>query len=395
MAPQTSYIRQLYIGDTCKKCGKEVKCGKGKKNTNLATHSKRCQPVECEKLLKESKQKAAQKIQPKKIKKNMIVMGSTQDLSGTVPLYVNSQRTLHDCQRWGLKDKKSWPIHYAIAEYIAGSNVAYNLLDDSRFVKLINGCHPYYPLCSRSFMTNTIMPQLEEMIRAKVQHVVDNCSYLSLTLDIWTNKSAEHSFLSFTGHTLSSDFEHNTLVLNAKHFPTKHTGVNISEMADEVMKSYNIPTSKIHHIVTDNASNMIAGIENLELHFETEHLRLSCFLHTTQLIINHSIFEQPGIKSIIKTCKDIATYYRKSPGASQEFKAIQLEHNLPSLKLIQDIVTRWNSTYYMLDRFIVERIAVMEFQFNHQSLPQLSTQQWKQMQSLVHILHRFEQITLS
>ena len=46
------------------------------------------------------------------------------------------------------------------------------------------------------------------------------------------------------------------------HFPQNHTGVHIKEYLQKGLESFEIPLSKIHLIVTDNANNMKAAVKN-------------------------------------------------------------------------------------------------------------------------------------
>lgn len=127
----------------------------------------------------------------------------------------------------------------------------------------------------------------------------------------------------------------NTLVLSVKPFivgDNKHTGINISTLLEQSMQDFGIKKNKIFMIVADNASNIVAGIEGLNI------THLSCFLHTMALIVKNSVFEQNSIARLITKCKAIVTKIKKSPAAGQELKLLQEEEDLPQNKLLQVLI---------------------------------------------------------
>ena len=72
---------------------------------------------------------------------------------------------------------------------------------------------------------------------------------------------------------------------------------------------------------------------------------------------------------------------------------MQVELALPQHKLIQDVTTRWNSTYYMLNRLVQQRRAVAVFCTEVDSVMGLNANQWSLMENVVATLKPFEEIT--
>ena len=148
---------------------------------------------------------------------------------------------------------------------------------------------------------------------------------------------------------MDNNFNQSAVVLRVKPFPESHTDANICDVVQDVVDEYNIPPSKIHFIVHDNAVNITKGIAN------TGYKGLSCFLHTTQLVIRNSIFEQRTMKDIISNCRRITGHFNHSALAYSKLENLQAQHDLPRHKLIQEVTTRWNSTYAMLDRIYEQK----------------------------------------
>ena len=56
--------------------------------------------------------------------------------------------------------------------------------------------------------------------------------------------------------------------------------------------------------------------------------------------------------------KSIVAHFHRSTKSHEKLRSIQEQLNLPQLKLIQDVVTHWNSTYLMLERLNSQHEAV-------------------------------------
>ncbi|CAL4064803.1 unnamed protein product, partial [Meganyctiphanes norvegica] len=109
---------------------------------------------------------------------------------------------------------------------------------------------------------------------------------------------------------------------------------------------------------------------------------------------NKSIFEQPGVNSLLIKCKTIVTYYKKSPEAKEKYRNIQIDLGMDQHKLIQDIAIRWNSTFNMLVRMVQDKDALVLFLSNATKLDvTIRADEWTKMANLVKILGKFNEIT--
>jgi hypothetical protein len=186
---------------------------------------------------------------------------------------------------------------------------------------------------------------------------------------------------------LDEEFNPSLVVLRVKPFPGSHTANNISNTLQEVVDDYNIPPYKIHVVVHDNAANMIKGIA------DTGYNSLSCFLHTTQLVIHDAIFEQRLIKDIITNCRQITGHFNHSQLAYTKLQDIQTQNNLPHHKLIQDVSTRWNSTYMMLERIFEQKSAIAAYCAQVPNLPVFDANKWALVGKCSTILKTFHETT--
>ena len=106
------------------------------------------------------------------------------------------------------------------------------------------------------------------------------------------------------------------------------------------LEVWNIHTSHVSAVVTDNASNMTAALNSLEC----DHL--PCFTHTLQLAVNKGL-DANGLNQLSSLARKLVGHFKHSALATAALRQKQEQMNVPKHHLIQDVVTRWNSTFLM------------------------------------------------
>ena len=66
----------------------------------------------------------------------------------------------------------------------------------------------------------------------------------------------------------------------------------------------------------------------------------------------------PRVQKVISKYSNIVTHFRRSSKAMYTFKQQQVALGLPEYSLIQDVETRWNSTYRMMERICEQQALV-------------------------------------
>ena len=79
---------------------------------------------------------------------------------------------------------------------------------------------------------------------------------------------------------------------------------------------------------------------------------INSFAHTLQLALHDAILTQSSVADLIILSQKIVGHFRHSSSATLSLHAIQEQFGVPNHQFHQDEVTRWNSTYQMLDRWI-------------------------------------------
>ncbi|XP_072936589.1 zinc finger BED domain-containing protein 4-like [Epargyreus clarus] len=166
-----------------------------------------------------------------------------------------------------------------------------------------------------------------------------------------------------------------------------HTGENIANELHVIAARWNIPLNKIHIVVHDSGANMVKGVR------VAEYDSARCFIHSLQRVITESLKCQPDLMEMLAASRRIVTHFNHSGLAQEKLKAIQKELNLPEHQLVQDVSTRWNSTYYLQERLLEQKRAVSLYIADHDKLSNLTPHQWNLMEQCISLLKPFEEIT--
>nr|XP_054594486.1 zinc finger BED domain-containing protein 4-like [Nothobranchius furzeri] len=158
----------------------------------------------------------------------------------------------------------------------------------------------------------------------RVKRGVQQAVAVSITADMWTSLNME-AYLALTCHYISDNMQLCTSVLGVKHFPQSHTADNLAQVKRGMMDDWAIK-NKIRCLVTDAAPNMMAATRTLQIRHSI------CIAHKLNLI--------------------------SSTTAKEKLAQVQQQMGRPTLKLVSEVPTRWNSTYQMLSRLHDEKEAV-------------------------------------
>ena len=225
-----------------------------------------------------------------------------------------------------------------------------NIVHDEGFQDFLKVIDPKYIPPSRRTIMRDHLPSLYESIVKKLRDQLAKIEYCSITTDIWTSR-ATMGYVTVTCHFLTDEWELKSVVLETTQIEESHTAENIAAMLTDIANKWNL-TEKICCVTTDNASNMVAAAR----HNRWNHL--PCFAHTLNLIVSNSLQEVPVVQAILLRCKNIVTYFHKSCKASDKLSSVQKRLNIDNHKLIQEMETRWNSSYYMLQKIVEQEEAI-------------------------------------
>uniref|UniRef100_A0A183C186 Dimer_Tnp_hAT domain-containing protein n=1 Tax=Globodera pallida TaxID=36090 RepID=A0A183C186_GLOPA len=123
-----------------------------------------------------------------------------------------------------------------------------------------------------------------------------------------------------TAHGISKCWSRVNFILACKHFPGAHDNINITA-------------------------------------FEGNFEHADCGAHQLNLCVDKTL-KLPRMKSILEKCRRTISHFNHSNLAKERLEDAQTQEDIPKHALIQDVPTRWNSSYLMGERLTEQRRAL-------------------------------------
>ncbi|XP_026122169.1 zinc finger BED domain-containing protein 4-like [Carassius auratus] len=222
----------------------------------------------------------------------------------------------------------------------------FTIVEDEGFMAFVNKLDPSYVLPSRKAL-KTMVTERYNISKEKTMEDLKKADFVSLTADMWSSINMD-GYLGVTCHYITPEAKLATVVLGVRRFYQTHTAQHLMEAKALLMAEWGI-TTKVQCMVTDNASNMILSAQLLNLR------HVPCFAHNLNLIVKKALDQTPLINEIRQKARKTVGLFRSSCKAKDKLVEMQGLMGRPALKLMQEVDTRWNSTYDMLQRLYVQR----------------------------------------
>ena len=152
-------------------------------------------------------------------------------------------------------------------------------------------------------------------------------------------------------HFITEDWKLSSFILQTAEVKERHTITNIADLLNDVTDEWGISPSKLVSVTTDNARNIVGAVHYLGWKHQ------ACFAHTLQLSIKAGL-QLHSVSELTHMCRKIVGHFKHSVVAQNALEEKQEALGIRKNKLIQDVATRWNSTYEMLERLIEQERAV-------------------------------------
>lgn len=119
---------------------------------------------------------------------------------------------------------------------------------------------------------------------------------------------------------------------------------------------------------------------------------IGCFAHSLNLVVQHALKDIHVIRDKIR---GIVGHFKRSSQAAARLQLRQEQLDIkPTLRVIQDVVTRWNSTYEMFQRILFLKNPVVSALVDSNYDVYLSTADWLLISNVCDVLKRFKEITV-
>eukprot|EP00102_Acyrthosiphon_pisum_P027011 XP_016664221.1 PREDICTED: zinc finger BED domain-containing protein 4-like [Acyrthosiphon pisum] len=275
-------------------------------------------------------------------------------------------------------------IDQQVLRMIVKEYFPFSVVEDRKFIKLIGMLNSGYTLPSRKTLTTSLLPVMYNEVYEKVRNDINsNAHYVSLTTDNWISVKNE-SYTAVTAHYIDKDCILKTYLLSCFKYSESHTRENLKNELVRVVTEWGLQ-NKIAACTSGNASNITGAIALCNWR------HIGCFAHSLNLAFQHTLKEVQEIRDKVK---GIVGHFKRSSQAAAKLKLRQeqLEYS-PTLSVIQDVVTRWNSTYEMFERILHLKTPLLSALAETNYDVYLNSSDWQIISNTCDILKRFKEIS--
>lgn len=127
--------------------------------------------------------------------------------------------------KYGVDEERQKHINRALAIYVAGTNIANSVVDNSLFTSLITLLEPRYNIPGCSALSREIDVVFSDM-KVKVKCNLMGARKINFCADVWSKKGLTSSYLGVTAHYYSpGDCSIRHAALAVRTLPYPHTGL--------------------------------------------------------------------------------------------------------------------------------------------------------------------------
>lgn len=275
-----------------------------------------------------------------------------------------------------------------LAEWITVDLQPFNTVEQIEFIQFVHTLDPRYVLPCRQTIKEEVVSLFNKR-KMNIKLEINNLTTkIALTTDIWSSNYNNTAFLGTTMHYINNTWEVKKCLLDFISLEGSHTASLIVSKLTDVLQDYNI-SDKIISLTTDNGSNMLACGRELANELEIEFFNLTfshnrCAAHIINLAVKAGM---KHLDSSIKKLRKFVIKIRNSQLLIDDLKSICHIKNKKFLMPIQDVDTRWNATYQMIERQISTRDVMEILVHSHSSLLELYPTESEWILILVYILN--------
>ncbi|XP_029465572.1 zinc finger BED domain-containing protein 4-like [Rhinatrema bivittatum] len=309
---------------------------------------------------------------------------------------------------WSKRQAVCQMITRYIGEMVALDDQPLQVVENVGFKRLLHLLAPNYKVPNCATFIRHVIPTLYAQCRSQMQAQLTKAEGNSIhfTTNIWTSQNAMHAFLSLTAHWWQLDEAraggssrgcpsagYKWALLHAQVMNHSHTSDHILEAIRGTMEGWLVRDLSKGFIVTDSDSKIIRAMG------DGAYKGIRCFAHLLNLVVKDALglVSKNGssivLRDLIERCRKIACYFNHSVKGGQQLRQKQVLVGAPLHNLIQDVGTRWNSTYLMLQRLLEQQTPLHELSLEAEiglDCP-LGCQDWLHMTQVVYVLKPFKE----
>ena len=271
-----------------------------------------------------------------------------------IRIHTKSRNTTH------MTREDSEKVDRALVYFIIVCCLPFVIIESQYFKEFIACLNPNYKLPCRKKLRILIHDLYTEKFN-ELKALLLKVSALSLTTDGWTSVQ-NYSYITATAHFIDENFNFNNISLGFNYINGRHQAENLKDALLKIINDFDLK-NKIVAIVADNARNVQNSLASLQkLNIEA----IRCMAHVLQLVVkNVIVLVEAGeshdyslfyiIAKIFTKCRKLVTSFSHSSQLTDLLEEYQMSNGVEKKnvnRLVQDVKTRWHSTFLMAERML-------------------------------------------
>ena len=243
-------------------------------------------------------------------------------------------------------DPRAKDRHRGILMMICEDLSPFEIVNSPGFLYYSHVMDPHFEIRSDSYyrsLANKVYDNTVSKVEEKLKQ--DNPSYVSAQLDGWSANS--NSYIGTIINYITDDWKRVNLSLGITKLNESHSGENMWNHLSEKLEDWKV-LDKTKVLISDSASNMLKMLEFAPPDVEL----VRCLNHILNTIVQDELLKGPQVKGLISNLRDVTNYSHRSTLFAEDLRKKMENLGWEDKALIQDVLTRWNSTYDMLERFL-------------------------------------------
>ncbi|CAB4493234.1 unnamed protein product [Rhizophagus irregularis] len=262
-------------------------------------------------------------------------------------------------------------------------------------------CH----ICEGYFSANNSTTTLERHLKAKHFDVYKDLGQVESNAKPWTVdiQQEKHNLfttisslgiLAVTIHFIKDDWQFDHFVLDVLYIPSPHTALAIKDSIIKIVSELNI-ADRLIGITSDNEAKMLAATrlikEDLNL---SEFCHYRCAAHILNLAVEAAL-NTSIVPNCVKKLRIFISTVRNSPKQMDKLKEFFQVEKIKFKVPLPDCTTRWNYTFYMIDRALEIKPLLAHLVSNLTSLSNNwpNEEEWNILTILADLLAPFASVT--
>lgn len=237
---------------------------------------------------------------------------------------------------------------------------------------------------------------VQRLLKTEFHHVQSQLivifkgQYFALTTDAWTS-IAKVGYVTCTAHFIDNvTWKLHSMVLGLYEKTGRSKAADCVAYAEQQMQDYHLPYSRMTAVVTDTEATMVAAGRLFVQHSALANGKTAwhgCIDHQLELVTGIAFTDAPESIGAMSTCRSIVNFFNSSSQAMG--KLLSKQPSGRAVKPIQDVATRWWSTFSMVERLIRLKTYLALLEEEGELECNLSAEQWEIITDLKFLLQPF------